>query len=94
MNWRRGLFRLWVIVSVAWVAVAYILIDPIQAPNQAKIAEAMRQNYSPDQITAYLSGLRRDRLIDFGALAMVPPTLILIAGAIGFWVVVGFRSSN
>lgn len=28
MNWRRGFFRLWIVLSALWAGVAYLYVDP------------------------------------------------------------------
>lgn len=35
MNWRRGITRLWIVVSVLWVAFATWALDPIQKLHDA-----------------------------------------------------------
>ncbi len=34
MNWARGLFRLWLVLSLAWVAVAFLIMRPDQAATR------------------------------------------------------------
>lgn len=42
MNWRRGLFRLWVVASVAWAVflVGWMVVDPPTNPRWDRIAIA------------------------------------------------------
>jgi hypothetical protein len=100
MNWRRGLFRLWAVSSIAWIAIVFVVVNPIQKigdpiaaaayEDKSKLAEARAAGYSDDEIAAYLSGRE---LFRFGKLAAFPPLFLLAAMGGGWWVVRGFRRS-
>jgi len=106
MNWRRGLFRLWAILSVAWIVGTIVLTDPIQkisnpiaayggnypigSLGNRPIAAWREAGFSDDEIGAYLS---RRALVEFAELAALPPVLLLAAGFGGWWIARGFRAA-
>jgi hypothetical protein len=89
MKWRRGLFRMWVVLSVCWiVAVGAIAWS------------GMPRNYQGDEehptgrsfIDRIVREHEREQDIKLGvAIAFVPPIIVLALGAATAWAIKGFR---
>jgi hypothetical protein len=82
MNMRRGFFRLWVDVSVVWIAFA--LVVSWQRPRP----------FDPD---LFLTGkpdpdLAANVIMNAAYLAFAPPILSLALGAALFWAARGFKA--
>src|SRR5690348_5462156 len=98
MNWKRRLFRLWAVSSIAWIAIVFVvvnptrkIIDPIAVAayeQKATLAKARAAGYSDDEIAAYLA---RRELFRFGKLAALPPLFLLGAIGGGWWVMRGLQ---
>ena len=83
----RGLFRLWIVVSVAWMIGATIWL----ASEGAEIHRQTGEIGPSEGDTWFMEGFRSGTWI----IIFIPPVLLLIAGAITAkataWVVRGFR---
>jgi hypothetical protein len=84
MNWSRGLFRGWVVVSVLWLAT-------VGAAFAAAWIEAASWDAVAPRVVAETAAERRDRLMGWAALALAPPAALLALGLVGAWVARGFR---
>lgn len=86
MNWKRGLLRLWAVVSVLWFG---LIVQSLVKTVGDDIAGSI--------LTEKLYGLPRGEydilslMFVFSALAFIPPLLLLALGYIGLWVGRGFR---
>ena len=49
MNWRRGLFRLWAVSSIAWIAVVFVVVNPIQKIGDPIAAAAYEDKSKPQK---------------------------------------------
>jgi hypothetical protein len=91
MNWRRGLLLLWAIGSITWIAVVVVMYNAIQKILDPMVAyqgifpfdEWRAKGVSDDQIAAFLS---KHAVIDYGKLAVLPPTIFLAAIVAMWWV--------
>jgi hypothetical protein len=98
MNWRRGLV-LWAVGSIAWVGVVVVMYNPIQKILDPMTAyqgivpfeEWRAKGISDDQIAAYLS---RHAVLDYGIIAVIPPTILLAAMVGVWWAVRSFRRAK
>jgi hypothetical protein len=98
MNWRRGLV-LWAVGSMGWVGVVVVMYNPIQKILDPMVAyqgivpfeEWRAKGISDDQIAAYLS---RHAVLDYGTIAVIPPTILLAAMVGVWWAVRGFRRAK
>ena len=94
-NVARGLFRLWLVLCVLWVAGAGVvtwwsLPEPISSP-QLGVVEYGRP-WEKYQQQEQQSARDRQIVIQTGVLlAFVPPALLLTLGSALFWVFRGFR---
>jgi hypothetical protein len=84
MNWRRGLLRLWISVSVLWVIVCPLLVRP----NAISLDCAMKRA-GTDLWCETLGRADIDRLLIWMASV---PLLSLAAGIAIIWTIRGFRS--
>ena len=80
MNWTRGLFRLWVVGSIAWAAVVPIVM--LDAINQKKRARGSFEDLVP---------LTNVQLAQLAFSAIVPPVLVMLTFFVIRWVARGFR---
>ena len=100
MNWKRGLLRLWAVVAVLWVGVAFYSNDTVLRVRDAYAIAV----FDPDAYLAskpqtgfllnktfYVVASIWPPLFDFAKLAFIPPLLLLALGYIGLWVGRGFR---
>ena len=83
MNWLRGLFRLWVVTSVFWVA--YVFIG---APNEFDSPYPRRLDWTISRTR--LSASERE-FFRLAMVAVIPPTTIIALGCVLLWVGRGFR---
>jgi hypothetical protein len=107
MNWRRGLFRLWLVLSLFWVGiVAYDTYDIVLVPRQmaadAQVCvEARNKNKGlgnpADCVSNLPGGMFADLmplepiLIQRALAATLPPLVLLLIGVVLGWVASGFR---
>jgi hypothetical protein len=96
MDWRRGLPRLWIVGSIAWVLAVLIaygpfqkIVDPIGNTKNFKVVEARNAGYSDEEIVSYL---RKTTAVRFNELALAPPLFLLGLGFGGLWVAKGLNS--
>jgi hypothetical protein len=90
MNWKRVLLLLWAVTSVAWFGLVFVFDYPVEKIRDPMVAykgifpfaEARAKGLSDEQIAAYLS---RHAIFDFGKLALLPPVVLLVAGAGMAW---------
>lgn len=78
MNWRRGFFRLWVVATVAWLPMAFILVDGARR-------EAIRYN------VGHVVDRHIPLWPELFATALIPPVIAFIGYFAVRWVVRGFR---
>jgi hypothetical protein len=94
----RGLFRLWLILSVLWIGgVGYVtwrdfpppyVPDPQRATTSPK---APSTEFDPDEFLAFASAEERRSAFWFaGGLALVPPAFVLALGSALVWAFRGF----
>jgi hypothetical protein len=107
MNWRRGLLRLWLVLSLCWI-VALGVFAWEQAPWKAfRMAACEEAGGNP--IDCYDAERARPEapvgLSDIAAVgkrwgkelavfALLPPLITLVLGLLGVWVVSGFAHSG
>jgi len=105
MNWRRGLFRLWLVVSLLWVgSVTWVIYDHERdrayrdALDKACMEDKKLQGASPfdcfDSPAAMFANLPRTTswlLKHYATWALLPPLVTLALGIAGRWILVGFR---
>ncbi len=104
MNWKRGILRLWVIISLLWLLAAtgasFLVSSKLEErtsqPTAAEIAEC--EEIVPKTFVCFgeVEVVRVWQLPPWPQLAGVAsvPILLLILGAAGYWVAKGFKASN
>jgi hypothetical protein len=103
LNWTRGLFRLWVLLSVLWIAGVAALAsrDPwlvtsyTRAPTAEEIKDCNDKTPGPwckDSFVAEPTALERAYEIRwYGVGAFGAPIAVLLFGLAGRWVLAGFK---
>jgi hypothetical protein len=92
MNWRRGLFRTWLIATAIWAFVH--LWAPAQAQLVAtvgwlvgfRVADARSAGYSDSEILAYFCG-------GVAEVVLIPLSVLLL-GAAALWALGGFKRAR
>lgn len=108
MNWKRGLLRLWLIVSLLWFlaagGIAVVVSSKQQQrgirPTAAEIEDCKKKGPVPE----FLSGCGDSRIEyvtvwelppwQFLAGIVVAPIVLLGFGAAGYWAAQGFKPPN
>jgi hypothetical protein len=105
MNWRRGLLRLWLVLSLGWIVSfgVYLWNDNawISSRTTACFEARRAEGASPYSCLDPNEFLRRARapveLADvfaaakeYAVYAFLPPLIALVLGLLGAWVVSGF----
>jgi hypothetical protein len=105
MNWRRGLLRLWLVLSLFWIVFIGIFAWQHEAWMSARTtacSEAKRaQGVNPFDCYEHDEKVRLSNipvgLADIAAVAkenvalvLIPPLVVLVFGLLGAWVVSGF----
>jgi hypothetical protein len=101
----RGLFRLWLVLSVLWIGgVAFVtwrdfpeepwgLHDPIvEETAPAASSKPRSDQFNPDEYLAFKAAEeRRSAIWHASLLAFLPPALVLALGSALVWAFRGFR---
>jgi hypothetical protein len=102
MNWRQGLFRIWVIGSAIWVlliaflayqqATGVVLIEGLRPcpPTPAGLTDWICINMPRDILVRQARGLAVAEVFLWVGAALTPPVVILVATR---WVARGFKSA-
>jgi hypothetical protein len=104
---KRGLFRLWIALSVLWICGVAVTTDWGRLSNSGECAKAKTQEecsaalaaagknpfgaYVPDKAVMAPAGIAWDEVAVRAGFALIPPVLVLALGAASVWVVRGFR---
>ena len=104
INWRRGFFRTWLVLAVAWVgAIGWLeynnQVDPF-APEVQLNGRSASQLSDYELLALYRKTLvanapPRERILALGprqyAIVLAPPLALLGLGVILGWIITGFR---
>src|SRR5262245_9543453 len=99
LAWRRGFFRLWVALALAWVIfIGVQAFRDTSIPSLTKSCSMLR-DFVDDRTGQHLGdddverceAVWRQKRIELVAQALVPPLAVLIIGIIFGWIVRGFR---
>lgn len=104
MAWRKGLCRLWVVVSVAWVLCVIVgsISDAVHIANLPTADDFFGCNVTPRPAScgplkpyaeqwAYFLGYWFAFALKWVLVAIFPPAILFGAGRVGIWVGEGFR---
>ena len=95
MLWRRGLFRLWVVIGVLWLIVAgtFATIDWSPDANRASV---LQTDQAPERV-ANCEKSQADGRVEVAsrrqitvAIVIAPPLVMLVLGLALWWVAMGF----
>ncbi len=96
INWQRGLFRVWIVASLLWMA-GIVLPNIIGSPptiRETGSTPAFDPSKPYDIIGADGTAIHvvpTNSLVNTAALAIVPPICLLGLGLILWWVTKGFK---
>lgn len=99
VNWGRGLFRIWMVISAIWVAIIFLNVQGLGLLTEA-LARAIYPSASCIQqlpklglnpFDCFASADAAERWRAFGVEGFALPISLLIAGLIGRWIARGFR---
>ena len=92
MNWRRRLFRLWLVVSLCWIAGVGVYAWK-QEPGLSSLQSSYEIASSPERQNEreILGGLNAELAKRYIAYVLLPPLVTLALGLLGAWVVSSFE---
>lgn len=91
MNWRRGLFRLWITASVLWIVGWPVYIASTCARPSADPAHRL---YCRADFGQWFPALDDFGPWEYATIAfydLAPPLAVLLAGWAATWIITGFR---
>jgi hypothetical protein len=97
MNARRGLFRLWLVIALAWLLGSAWGLRFELLPRCTSIIEQttdmvwtcwLEHEESPDLVPQDWPTATRVTALEW---VLLPPLIVFVLGRIGFWVANGFR---
>ena len=100
MDFKRGLFRLWLVASVIWIAIiAAIAYSDTGIPSITKSCSSL-QEFTDDKTGQKLgqaeidacNAVWREERLTIASKAVVPPIAVLISGMILAWIGAGCGS--
>ena len=100
--WRRGMFRLWIVFSLAWCTLTFgigwssLWVDT-PSPAELRCSNLTRVDCSLEILSAARPDLKpgaaafsRAAAYRLGLVVTLPPAATLITGALIFWIIAGF----
>ena len=100
MDWRRGLIRVWIVISFLYGAVFLAVTGPDAVSNFKTIAAPEKVDANPrlestkEAIDKFDRELARRKLRRFAVAAVVPPAVFWAFLYAGFWISGGFKSGG
>ena len=98
MLWRRGLFRLWVVISVLWLIVAGAFATMDWRNHQMPIEPQYCKEIEPPERVANCEKSQAEGRVEVAsrrqitvAVVFAPPLVTLVLGLALWWVEIGFR---
>jgi hypothetical protein len=95
MNWRRGLFRLWLVASLCWIAGVGVYVWK-QEPGLSSLQFGYEIASSPEKQneSEIVGGLNAKLAKRYAAYVLLPPLVTLALGLVGAWVVSSFEAKG
>ena len=92
MNWRRGLFRLWLVGSPCWIAGVGVYAWK-QEPGLSSLQFSYEIASSPEKKDEreIMGGLNAELAKLYAAYVLFPPLITQALGLLGAWVVSSFE---
>src|SRR5262245_1580112 len=92
MNWRKGLLRLWLVLSLCWIAGVGVYAwkhEPGISPSQVgyEIASSPEKQNEKEIV----GNLSAELAKQYGRYVLLPPLITLALGLLGAWVVSSFE---
>jgi len=94
INWRRGLFRLWIVASVVWLVGGGVAYEGIIRREGAQLVAYVGLTDTDMALFEGFEIMPPDwSILTFVAsVILLPPILLFALGWAGLWIVRGFRS--
>jgi hypothetical protein len=92
MNWRKGLLRLWLVLSLCWIAGVGVYAWK-QEPGLSSSQSAYETASSPGKQNEkeIVGSLNVELVKQYAVYVLVPPLATLVLGLLGAWVVSSFE---
>jgi hypothetical protein len=93
MNWKSGIIRIWMVVSVLWIIVMGAFVGPSQWEDfsQSLNCPPIRDNKGPLLFCQFFSRPASEILTSFLFQVLTPPLALFMLGIVAEWVIRGFR---
>jgi hypothetical protein len=88
MNWRRGLLRLWFVLSLCWIAGVGLSSSREFVFEDGPDTARDQQSESLEKI---INSLNAETAKQYALLVLVPPLATLVLGLLSAWVVSSFE---
>ncbi len=89
INWRRGLFRLWIAASFVWLVGAGALL---QGEMRRDVETLMTAALQPPPAFLGAPWEKYELIVFASGVLLLPPLFAFALGWAGLWIVKGFRS--
>lgn len=89
MNWRRGLFRTWLGLSLVWTC--YALWEMTNLPHSDLILQYGGMSLAGQRWDTALTRLQKP---DYALWLIGPPLAVLVAGGLALWAIAGFKQAS
>ena len=92
MNWRRSLLRLWLVLSLCWIAGVGVYAWKHE-PGLSSLQSSYEIASSPENQNEreIVGGLNAELAKRYAAYVLLPPLITLALGLLGAWVVSSFE---
>ncbi len=89
INWRRGLFRLWIAASFVWLVIAGAFL---QEDIRREVSVLMTTELQPPPAFLGAPWEKYELIVFASGVLLLPPLFAFALGWAGLWIVKGFRS--
>ena len=90
MNWRRRLFRLWLVLSLCWIAGVGVYAWKHESQFGYEIASSPEKQNEKEVV----GSLNVELVKRYVAYVLLPPLITLALGLLGAWVVSSFERKS
>ena len=90
MNWRKGLLRLWLVLSLCWIAGVGVYAWKHE-PGISQFGYEIASSPEKQNEKEIVGNLNAELAKRYGAYVLLPPLMTLALGLLGAWVVSSFE---
>jgi hypothetical protein len=101
MRWRRGLFRIWMVLCAAWISIFFLLAlnDPILTKDcNVHVTDSatgeLLSGQSEEGETAECESWKKEERVSWAIWGLAPPLTLSAMGFLLGWIRQGFRRSD